>query len=915
MLLGGALIAGPLAGQGITPTVTAAHATAGERVEIALGNGWRFKQDDTLRGAEIPTFDDRDWAHVSVPHTWNRVGYYLPDTPQRVNTPAIINKTQGVGWYRLSFAGSPALRDKRVWLEFDAASRIATVWLNGVNLGEHKGGFSRFRLNATRALRLDGPNVLAVRVDNSKPELGSSTADVLPLTGDFFVHGGLYRPVRLVATDPVHLDMLDAGGPGIRATTDAIVDGTARITVASKIRNDAAKAQALTVVTRLIEASGRVAGEQTTDIRLQPATGSAATATLNIPRAHLWQGVDNPYLYRLSVEIRGRDGRVRDRLDQPFGIRQMRFDPGRGFLLNGKSYPLRGVGYHQDREGKGWAVTAADIASDLATLREMGANSIRLTHYQHGQPVHDEADRLGLILWDEIPLVSAWTVGTAQQASPGLLANVRQQLTEMIRQNENHASVAAWGIANEVDFGNSLPGFLVDPSAAPPDPLPILRELNSMAKATDPSRPTAMANCCEGQVFAPGVTVPITAPEADLAGANRYFGWYYGTPDLVGAAMDALHAKRPEQPLSISEYGAGGAISMHTDDVLGGPIESRGRTQPEEYESYVHERNWAILATKPYLFATWLWAGFDFASTVRHEGDAEDVNTKGLVTYDRAIRKDPFYFYKANWSTNPTVHITGRRYVDRAYPVTDVKVYSNAPRTELFLNGVPVGTLSDCPQRTCVWRDVKLKAGENDIVARGAFSQNPVEDRIAWSVAPEVTRSIRIDSGALVAAKASSGRFGSDAFFEGGTSATLDVPGGFNKPPIPAKIAGTPDPAVASTYRKGSFGYRVPLADGRYSVTLTFVEPTLKAGERVFDVLAGERTALRALDVVQAAGAPMTAVRLTFPATAKGGVLRLQFRPVKGEAIVSAVEVTAGAPPLTRRSVRSSNPPALGSAR
>ncbi|AOH84982.1 glycoside hydrolase [Sphingomonas panacis] len=872
-------------------SVAATGQTPDARPTVQLSDGWRFKQDDALRGVESPSFRDADWSVVSVPHTWNRVGYYLPDPATHLNRRESINKAQGIGWYRLGFTPSADLRGKRNWLEFDAASRVATVWLNGTLLGTHQGGFSRFRLDATDALRPGERNLLVVKTDNTKPAPGTTTADTLPLNGDFFVHGGLYRPVRLITTDPVHIDMLDAGGPGVYATTQAIDGARATVGVEIKLRNDGSAKAPVRIVTRLIDAAGNVAADAMETLSLAQKSGGNVRQSLAVPNAHLWQGTTDPYLYRLLVEVLSANGRVLDRVDQTFGIRQMRFDPARGLFLNGKPYPLHGVGYHQDREGKGWAIDATDTEQDVAILREMGANTIRLTHYQHGQPIHDLADRYGLIVWDEIPLVSQWTLGGAKQASPGLLANARQQLTEEIRQNGNHASVANWGIANEVDFGNSLPAFLAGAAGTPPDPMPLLRELNTLEHQLDPSRPSSLATCCEGRLFAAGVDVPVTAPAADLGGANRYFGWYYGTPSDLGPALDALHAKRPDQPLAVTEFGGGGATTVHTDNVLGGPVDSRGRMQPEEVESWIHEGNWAVLASKPYLWASWLWAGFDFASTVRQEGDATDINTKGLVTFDRKIRKDAYYFYKANWSAMPTVHVTGRRYVDRALATTEVRVYSNAPSTELLVNGKSIGTLAACPQKICIWPAVRLARGANQVVARGTFPQAQIEDTIAWHVGDDVARAVRIDSGALVAGASSTGHFGSDTFFTGGTAATVDKPADYGKPTVATPIAGTADGAIAATYRKGDFAYRVPLDDGRYTVTLTFVEPSAKPGERIFDVLADGVPTLRALDVAKAAGAPLTALRRSFPVTVRGGLLTLAFRPSKSEAIVSAVEV------------------------
>jgi beta-galactosidase len=873
------------------PAMTRAEAASDQvRVQTPLAQNWRFRQDDGLSGVESPAFNDQDWGRVTVPHTWNRVGVYLPGPVERLNRPETINKTQGVGWYRLSF-DAPKLDGRRAYLQFDAASRNAKVWLNGAYLGEHQGGFSRFRLDATDALRADGRNLLVVRTDNTKPAPGSATVDTLPLTGDFFVHGGLYRPVSLVLTSPVHFDMLDFGGPGVYATTTDLSAAKAGIQVRARLRNDLAKARPVRLLTKLYDAGGRVVAQASASVALSAKGAQEAALSLSLADPHPWNGTADPYLYRLETDLVGADSKVLDRVSTPFGVRQMGFDPERGFLLNGKPYRLHGVGYHQDREGKGWAIDTADVEEDMAILREMGANTIRLTHYQHGQVIHDLADKYGFVLWDEIPLVSAWTTGGALEPTSGLVENARQQLRELIRQNANHASVATWGIANEVDFGNSFPAFLTGYKDGAPDPMPLLKALNTLAHEEDPSRPTALATCCEGRVFAAGVDVPTTAEAADLGGANRYFGWYFGAPDDLGPHLDALHAKRPRQPLSVTEYGAGGGVTIHTDDVLGGPIDSRGRVQPEEYESYIHETAWATLSRKSYLWGTWLWNAFDFATTIRHEGDADDINTKGLVTYDRKIRKDAWYFYKANWATTPTVHINGRRYVDRAYPVTDVRVYSNGAATEVMLNGRSLGERADCPQRVCVWPAVRLEPGENVLVARARFEGQTVEDRIVWRRPTDANAPIRIDAGSLVGA-GKTVKFGSDAFFKGGQALSANTPADYGRPEVRAAITGTQEIDAASSYRQGRFTYAIPLTPGRYSVRLTFVEPKLAAGERRFDVLANGARVLPDLDVAAQAGGPLKALAKTFEASVADQGLALAFNPTQGEAIVSTIEIT-----------------------
>ncbi len=875
----------------VIAVMAAPAAAQSERSVVPLAQGWEFQRGGDVDPAQAAQAAG-SWERVSVPHTWNRVGYYMPDPQTHLNNAESVDKYQGVGWYRMTFTPPAMDAGQRAWLQFDAASRTAEVWLNGQRIGGHKGGFSRFRLDATRALRTGQPNTLLVKVDNTQPAQGSSTADILPLAGDFFVHGGLYRPVSLIVTNAVHVDMLDAGGSGIFATTRSIDAAMAKVDVRMRIRNDGTKAQAVNAVVRLIDAGGKTVATGTRRIPLRADSASESVETLSVATPHLWNGVADPYLHRLVVEIATPSGAVLDRVEQAFGIREMRADPARGFLLNGKPLRLQGVGYHQDREGKGWATAPADIEQDFAIMREMGVNSIRLTHYQHGQVIHDLADRYGMVLWDEIPLVSRWTWGDDAVATAGLRDDARQQLRELIRQNGNHASVFNWGIANEVDFGKSLPAFITTSKDTPaPDPLPLLRELNALAKSEDPSRATALATCCEGRLLG-SADIPITAEAADLGGANRYFGWYYGQPGDLGKHLDSLRALRPNQPVSVTEYGAGGATTIHTDNPLGGKVDQRGRNQPEEYESYIHETAWATLSAKPYLWGTWLWNSFDFATTVRREGDAIDINTKGLVTYDRKIRKDAYYFYKANWTATPTVHVAGRRYVDRAYPVADVRVYSNAPRTDLLVNDRVVGTLSACPQMVCAWSNVALAAGANRVVARGVFPTGAVDDAIEWRVAPDAARPIRIDSGALVAPEIAGKRYGSDAFFDGGSFGDINAYSGYGPRPEKKVVAGTTEGAVAETYREGRFGYRVPLANGRYTVELSFVEPALAAGARQFDVVANGKRAIAALDIAAVAGAPLTRVTRRIAVGVTDGMLDLKFVPIKGDAIVSGIEIT-----------------------
>ena len=807
-----------------------------------------------------------------------------------MNTEGNVVTTQGVGWYKLVFTPPENVAGLESYLQFDAASRIATVWLNGTLLGTHRGSFSRFRLDSTAALKPGQQNTLTVKVDNTKPALGSSTADVLPLTGDFFVYGGLYRPVSLVFTKKIHLDLMDYGSSGVYAKTTSIASAGAQVQVRARVRNDSEKSGTLVLRTLLVDAQGKVAAQQEQSITVGPASVVERTGNLAVAHPHLWQGVEDPYLYRLEVELSNESSQLVDRVSLPFGIRQVRFDPNSGLFLNGKHVTVHGVGYHQDREGKGWASEPADVAADEATMREMGVTGIRLTHYQHGQPIHDLADRDGLVVWDEIPLVSQWTLGDSVQPTPALRENARQQLREEIAQDFNHPSVVTWSIGNEIDFGNGIPGFVGNNGGALPDPLPLLKELNQLAHDLDPTRPTTLATCCEQHALAPGATAPITGAVTDLSGANRYFGWYYDKPSDLGPHLDALHYARPTQPMAVTEYGAGGAVSLHSDNALGGP-ESRNRPQAEEYESYIHEQNWSTLRSKPYLWGTFLWNSFDFGSTTRSEGNAQDINTKGIVTFDHKYRKDPYFFYKANWTATPTVHINSSLYTERAYRIADVRVYSNAPKTSLKVNGKLIGVLAACPDRICVWNGVVLSPGANNIIATGSFSQGDVEDKTRWHLSDTAAKDVYIDCGALVAGASDGKHFGSDTFFDGGTAEVISGPGARGRAPAPPAIAGTSSPEVAATYRAGSFSYRIPAAAGPHSVVLTFVEPAFHPGNRVFSVLANGQKVIADLDVAAASGGALTAYQRRFDVEAQAGMITLEFRPSKGDAIVSAIEV------------------------
>jgi beta-galactosidase len=668
-----------------------------QRSHTPLDGAWRFERADVAEAAN-PSFDDTAWRAVTLPHTWN-----APDGE------AGGAYHRGAGWYRRIIerpaAAVSAASGRRQFLEFDGATLAADVWVNGQFAGRHEGGYARFRFDITALLHA-GRNLLAIRVDNA------ALPQVAPLGGDFTVFGGLIRPARLIETEAAHIELLDHGGPGVRIDTEALSPTTAQLKVQVQLRNAGPQPAQRVLNLTLRDASGRTVAQQRLPVLLpvqaadSPAAGPAHTvsATLQVAKPHLWQGVFDPYLYRFSAELL-QDQRVADVVQLPLGLRQFAVDAQRGFLLNGKPYPLHGVNYfHAGRPGRGVAVGDAEIDEDLRILMDMGVTGLRLVHYQHPPHTYERADELGLVLWTEIPLNSA------MQETDAFRSNLFQQLQELVRQNRHHASVAIWGLGNEVYRSD-------EPIRA------LLADLHTLAKQEDPARLTTYAHCC----------APDDHPMAlvtDLASYNRYWGWYDGSLQDIGPWADRLHAKLPNKPIGLGEYGAGASVLQQEDPPK--PPAPGGPWHPEQFQALFHEAYAAQIAQRPYLWGHFVWLGFDHASAGRNEGDKPGVNDKGVVTYDRRYRKDAYHLLRAWWAREPVLHIASRRFSPRPAGTVAVKVYSNAREATLVLNGRTVGTVP-VVDRVATWPEVTLLPGRATLQVH---DERGLSDRVDWDITP-----------------------------------------------------------------------------------------------------------------------------------------------------------------------------------
>ena len=594
------------------------------RKVLNINRKWAFSKDFS----EIPSQINAKWNFVNLPHTWN----------------AIDGQDGGNDYYRGTCCYAKELPKEdlpdadRYYLELRGANSSADVFVNGTKLAHHDGGYSTWRVDITDSLTDN--NIIAITVDNSENDR------VYPQMADFTFYGGLYRDVNIIAVSESHFDLDYFGGPGIKVTPE-IKGADAKAEIEVYLTNPKDGQQ---LVYSILDKDGNKVSEVF--------CGAEETSvSIDINNVHLWDGRKDPYLYTAEVKL-AEDGKVLDNVSTRFGCRTFKIDPERGFILNGREYPLRGVSRHQDRWGFGNALLPEHHEEDIELIYEMGATTIRLAHYQHDQYFYDLCDEKGLVIWAEIPYIS--------KHMPSGRENTISQMKELVTQNYNHPCIVVWGLSNEITMNGSDEDLIENHKL-----------LNDLVHEMDKTRLTTMACVSMCDMNDPYVQIP------DVVSYNHYFGWYGGDTSMNGPWFDSFHAKFPDIPVGISEYGCE-ALNWHTSDPEQGDY-------TEEYQAYYHEELIKQLYSRPYIWATHVWNMFDFGADARNEGGENGQNHKGLVTFDRKYKKDSFYAYKAWLSDDPFVHICGKRYVDRVEDVTKVTVYSNLPEVELFANGVSLG--------------------------------------------------------------------------------------------------------------------------------------------------------------------------------------------------------------------------------
>ena len=588
-----------------------------------INRKWAFTKQTT----EIPASIDNKWDFVNLPHSWNAI-----DGQDGAN-----DYFRGTAIYARELDKEELPESEKYYIEIKGANSSADLYVNGQKLAHHDGGYSTWRCDITEHVGVKTMIVLAV--DNAPNQ------EVYPQVADFTFYGGLYRDVNIIGVPASHFDLDYYGGPGIKVTPQ-VTGKDAKVEVEVYVTNGKL---GQSIRYTLLDAEGNtVATQICTDTK----------ATFDIENVHLWNGRKDPYLYTAKAELLDDDAAI-DCVSARFGCRTFEINAAKGFILNGEEYPLRGVSRHQDRWGIGNALLPEHHEEDIELICEVGCTTIRLAHYQHDQYFYDLCDEKGLVIWAEIPYIS--------QHMPGGRENTVSQMKELIIQNYNHPSIVVWGLSNEITMKNPKD----------PDLLENHHILNDLCHELDKTRLTTMAVVSMCDMDEEYVRIP------DTVSYNHYFGWYGGDTSMNGPWFDKFHAKYPNQPIGISEYGCE-ALNWHTSKPIQGDY-------TEEYQAYYHEELIKQIHERPYLWATHVWNMFDFGADARAEGGENGQNHKGLMTFDRKYKKDSFFAYKAWLNPEPMVHLCGKRYIDRVEDVTKVTVYSNQPTVELFANGVSLG--------------------------------------------------------------------------------------------------------------------------------------------------------------------------------------------------------------------------------
>lgn len=676
---------------------------AQSRMEKSFNEGWKFyKANNSTFFTDFENgqkyFENQGqwtklevWEDITLPHTYNK------DDMQKDR-----NFFEGKAVYQKTFRPAETDKERRTFLKFEGVGAVAQLFVNGNYIGEHKGGYSMFVFEISNSIEYGKDNSITVIADNK------SRKDIIPINHFLFpVYGGIYRPVHLITTNKTNFVVTDQAAPGIFIRQKNVSSKSADIQVEAKLETKEKTIQEVELSLEIKDDQGKTVETQKYPVKISPQGVTYVNETIKMKSPHLWDGIRDPYLYSLTAKITA-NGKELDAVKQPLGIRHIEMIANKGVFLNGKKYPMYGVTRHQDREGFGSALSFEQHKEDMMLIKEMGATTIRLAHYQQSPQMYALADSIGFLTWAEIPFVN--------RVSYYENDNAKQQMVELVKQNFNHPSIYIWGVHNEVY------------SKTADEQVPVLsRELNDIAKTLDPDRYT---------VAVTGYNV-IDRQEnlsTDVQGINHYFGWYGGKIEDLGPWAQKVQKDFPEYKIILSEYGADGNIDIGKEEVEAPKDVISGKAFPENYQTETHIQQWAAIEKNPIILASYLWNSFEFAVPAWNRGGVNARNLKGLITFDRKRKKDSFYWYKANWNPEPMIYLANRRDSIRTHKNSKIQLFSNLPKVQLIVNGKEYQAKQGVNSKHWVVDNVELKQGENKIQAKGNSGSEVLTDEMTWTL-------------------------------------------------------------------------------------------------------------------------------------------------------------------------------------
>lgn len=690
---------------------------AGRTVEN-IDKGWTFsKNDASMEGWTFPTGASE--GTIDLPHSWDYAHPTMSYIPQNNRKTVTYSKQLDVAKYH----------GKNLFIKFYGSNKNTTVKVDGQEVGTHVGGYSAFIFDLTKYVQ--DKDSVALTVDVTNVDTVS-----IPINVDYTQFSGIYRDVELIALPNQYISTENKGSSGV--FVDYKLNGNnASVNTRVDVTNKATEAANLVLKTTISDNAGNVVSEQSSDIQVSAGTESAEQKLdSQLTNVHRWNGRTDPYLYTMNVSLQDAAGHVLDTESTKIGFRTFKVSNGKAYL-NGKQIEIHGVGYHQDREGVGNAVSRDQMAQDIDTMLDMGVNAVRTSHYPHDPAFYEMADEKGLLVYCEIPYYLIYSKADSYKNS------ITNQLTEMIRQGYNYPSIVMWGVQNEVRYSEQFASYGPDFKVTEDELVAFNSALVDLAHQEDPNRLIVQANIDGADAVN---TSAKWSSKIDLTGMNLYVGFKspVRSADAAGhkQLVESLTTKMNNyqkvlgaDSMMLSEYGAGANIDQHTE-VDGsfswnGALDANGDKHYEEYQSYLLEAYWDYIQHSNNVAASFVWNMFDFSS-YRNAGGKERLNTKGLLCYDHVTKKDAYYFFKANWNkSDKFVYLTSKRFTQRNKPTQQIKAYSNCDNAELFLNGKSLGAGTKQQDGVFVWDNVKLAGQiENSIKVVAHDGSKTYEDAV-----------------------------------------------------------------------------------------------------------------------------------------------------------------------------------------